>query len=334
VPATAAVPEGVYFRMQLGGITGHGDFACDTGILLTPDECLPAAVAVLHVFIAAGDRTDRKRARLKYVLDAWGQEKFMAAVEKEYGKPFTRLPLDTCLPRGPVAKHGHVGVHPQRQPGLHYVGIAVPVGHLSAAQLRGLGDLADRFPGATLRLTVWQNLILSDVPEARLGDVESALAALGLGTHATAIRGALVACTGNTGCKFAATDTKGQALQLADYLEQRVVLDQPVNIHLTGCPHSCAQHLVADIGLLGIKVGDDMIEGYSIMVGGGTGPEQKIGREVFPSVPMDEVPSRVESLLRGYLAHRQSDESFGAFAARHSVDELKALVVPMPEMAA
>jgi ferredoxin-nitrite reductase len=334
VPAGAAVPEGVYFRMLLGGITGHDDFARDTGILLRPEECLAAAIAVVRVFIAEGDRTDRKRARMKYVLDAWGIEKFMAAVEKEHGKPFARLPREACLPRAAAAKHGHIGAHPQRQDGLSYVGIAVPVGRLSAAQMKGIGELAARFAGATLRLTVWQNLILSDVPSDRLGEVETALAALGLGTKASAIRGALVACTGNTGCKFAATNTKGQALQLADHLEQRVALDRPVSIHLTGCPHSCAQHKVSDIGLLGVKVGDDMIEGYSILVGGGAGPEQKIGREIFPNVPMADMPERVEALLRVYLAQRRADESFHDFAARHSVEQLKALAVPQPEMAA
>ncbi len=334
VPAGAAVPEGIYFRMALGGITGHDDFARDTGILLKPEECLAAAVAVVRVFIAVGDRTDRKRARMKYVLDSWGLEKFMEAVEKEHGKPFTRLPLTACAPRVPVAKHAHIGAHPQRQDGFSYVGVTVPVGRLSAAQMNGLGELAERFAGATLRLTVWQNLILSHVPNDRVGEVEAALVALGLGAAASAIRGALVACTGNTGCKFAATNTKGQALQLADHLETRVALDRPVSIHLTGCPHSCAQHKVSDIGLLGVKVGEDMIEGYSILVGGGAGPEQKIAREIFPAVPMAEMPERVEALLRAYLAHRQPDEFFHDFAARHSVDELKALAVPQSDMAA
>ena len=333
--STNSGPEGVYFRMALGGITGHDDFARDTGILLKPEECLAAAVAVVRVFIAEGDRTDRKRARMKYLLDAWGVEKFIEAVEKEHGgKPFTRLPLTACAPRLRPAKHGHIGVHKQRQDGLSYVGIAVPVGRLSAAQMKGLGELASRFTGATLRLTVWQNLIFSDVPNERLAEVEAALAALGLGSKASAIRGALIACTGNTGCKFAATNTKGQALQLADHLERHVALDRPVSIHLTGCPHSCAQHKVSDIGLLGMKIGDDMIEGYSILVGGGAGPEQKIGREIFPAVPMAEMPARVEALLRAYLAQRRADESFHDFAARHSVEELKALGVPQPEMAA
>jgi ferredoxin-nitrite reductase len=333
VPAGAAMPEGVYFRMALGGITGHDDFARDTGILLRPEECLAAAVAVVRVFIAEGDRTDRKRARMKYVLDAWGIEKFMAAVEKEHGGPFTRLPLSACGPRQGSAKHGHIGVHAQRQEGFSYVGIAVPVGRLSTAQLKGLGELASRFTGATLRLTVWQNLILSDVPNERLQEAEAALDALGLSSKASAIRGALVACTGNTGCKFSATNTKGQALELADHLERHVALDRPVRIHITGCPHSCAQHKVGDIGLLGVKVGEEMIEGYSILVGGGAGPEQTIGREIFPTVPMAEMPARVTALLRAYLARRRPDESFHDFAARHSVAELKALVVAQSEMA-
>ena len=334
VPAGAAVPEGIYFRMLLGGISGHGDFARDTGIVLKPEECLGAAIAVLRVFIAEGDRTDRKRARLKYVLDAWGHEKFLAAVETERGVPFTRLPLDACMPRGKQEKHGHIGVHPQRQAGLSYLGVAVPVGRLSTAQMRGLADIAARYGSGTIRLTVWQNLILSDIPDAALEAAQAAIAALGLSVSASAIRGALVACTGNTGCKFAATDTKGQALILGGHLERTIVLDQPVNIHLTGCPHSCAQHRIADIGLLGVKVGDDMIEGYSISVGGGAGAEQRIGREIMPQVAMEDMPARIEGLLQAYLAHRRETESFNDFAARHSVEELQAFSAMATEKAA
>ncbi len=331
VPAGAAVPEGVYFRMLLGGITGHGDFARDTGVLLKPEECLSAAIAVVRVFIAEGDRTDRKRARLKYLLDAWGFEKFMEAVEKERGGAFTRLALDACAKRGPIEKHGHIGIHPQRQEGLHYIGVVVPVGRLSAAQLRGIAEIAANCGSGIVRLTVWQNLIISDVPTEKLGAAESALAALGLGARASAIRGALVACTGNTGCKFAATDTKGQAMLLAEHLERRVTLDQPVNIHLTGCPHSCAQHCISDIGLLGVKVGDDMVEGYTIFVGGGAGEGRRLGREILAQVPMDAVPQRVEAMLQAYLAQRRGTESFNDFTARHSVDELKTLfAAPLP----
>jgi len=334
VPAGAALPQGVYFRMLLGGLTGHGDFARDCGIILKPEECLGAAVAVLRIFIAEGDRTDRKRARLKYVLDRMGLDAFLAAVETERGAPFARLPLAACAARAPVLPQAHIGIHRQRQPGLCYVGVTLPVGRVSAAQLRGIARIARELGGGTLRLTVWQNLVIADVPEAKSGAVAAALAALGLGISASALRGSLIACTGNTGCKFAATDTKGQALGLADYLDRRIRLEEPVSIYLAGCPNSCAQHRVGDIGLLGLKFGDDMIEGYRIFVGGGAGPERSLGREVFAAVALAEMPARVEAMLRAYLAHRRGAEPFHAFAARHSTEELKALFAASAEVAA
>ncbi|HKT17880.1 MAG TPA: NirA family protein [Stellaceae bacterium] len=325
VRSGACVPEGVYFRLLLGGITGHGDFARDTGIVLTPSECLGAAIAAVRVFIAAGDRTDRKRARLKYLLDAWGLEKFIDAVEKERGAAFTRLPLEACAPRGPIEQHGHIGIHPQRQPGLNFLGAVLPVGRLTDAQLRGIGAIAAAFGSGTVRLTVWQNLIISDVPTGKLGPAQDALGALGLGVTASALRGALVACTGNTGCKFAATDTKWHAMRLVEYLENRVSLDQPINIHLTGCPNSCAQHAIGDIGLLGVKVGKEMSEGYTIFVGGGAGEGRRLGREIFAQVPMEKLPRQLEAMLKTYLARRRDGESFKDFAARHSIEALRSI---------
>ncbi len=320
----AGIPPGVYFRMLLGGVTGHGDFAADAGVMLAPEECVPMAAAVLRVFIADGDRTDRKRARLKYLLADWGLERFMAAVAKEIAFRPLVAPLSAGKPRGPVLKHGHIGVHRQKQPGFSYIGVVLPVGRLAAPQLRGLADAARELGSGTVRLTVWQNPILCDIPDARLAEAEARIAALGLATTASGIRGGLVACTGSIGCKFAATDTKGQALAIAQYLESRVPLDQPINIHLTGCPNSCAQHYVGDIGLLGSRVGDDMVEGYTICVGGGAGSERALAREIWPGVPMAEVPMRLERLLRAYLARRRDTaESFHDFTRRCTVAELQ-----------
>jgi ferredoxin-nitrite reductase len=321
------VPAGVYFRVQLGGITGHGDFARDTGLLLTPEECVPAAVALVRAFIDYGDRTDRKKARLKYVLEKLGFDGFLAEAEKHFGSSFRRLPLEACLPRRPRVKGAHLGFHPQRQAGLSYVGVAVPVGRLSALQLKGLATIVERH-GTDVRLTVWQNLLISDVPEAEIDAVRAELADLGLATETSAVRAGLVACTGNTGCKFAATNTKGQALALADYLDGRVKLDQPLNIHLTGCPNSCAQHYVGDIGLLGVKVeaGDDMIEAYDVVIGGGAGSEQRVGRGLWRGVPFAELPERVARMLETYLERRASaDETFRDFVGRHSIEELARL---------
>ncbi|HYL34021.1 MAG TPA: NirA family protein [Stellaceae bacterium] len=328
----AAVPAGVYFRMYLGGITGHGDFARDTGILLKCEECVAAAVAVVRVFIAYGDRTDRKRARLKHLLDDWGMDRFMTEVAKELSFAPPKVPPEQCLPRGPLLKHSHIGVHKQKQKGMNYIGVGLPVGRLSAAQVRGLAAIATQFGSGTVRLTVWQNLILSDISDAKLPGARKAIEEIGLSVEVSPIRSGLVACTGNTGCKFAATDTKAQALYLAQYLETKIKLDKPINIHLTGCPHSCAQHYVGDIGLLGVKVaqGDEMIEGYTIVVGGEAGRDKCLAREIARDVPFADVADRLEALLRCYLIDRHDAESFHAFANRHSVDALQAMLAAEP----
>ncbi|SDB54057.1 NirA family protein [Belnapia rosea] len=317
--------EGIRFRLNLGGITGHRDFARETGAAIAPEDVVPVCDAILRVFIAEGCRTDRAKARLKYVLDRMGVEGFLSAVEDRLGRPLPRLAA-TNPPVMP-AKHGHVGLHAQRQPGLFYLGVTTPLGRLTTAQLRGLADLAERHGSGTIRLTVWQNLLISDIPEASIPAIQSGLTRLGLGWQASAIRGGLVACTGNAGCKFAASNTKRHAAELADFLEPRIALDAPVNIHLTGCHHSCAQHYIADIGLLGAKVerGEDMIEGYDLHVGGGSGPEQRIGRLVRKQVAHDELGPAVLSLLQAWQRGRSEAETFHLWSARQSDETLAAL---------
>jgi ferredoxin-nitrite reductase len=321
---------GIYFRMELGGITGHGDFARSTGVVLEPRDCIAAAAAVLRVFIDHGDRTNRQKARLKYLLDAWGHATFVAEAEKIFGKPFRKAPAEAIEPRRPADRQGHIGIHPQRQDGLVYVGVALPVGRMSVEQARAVARLAERHGSATIRLTVWQNLLISDVPIGEIEAVKRALAECGLGCSASSVRAGLVACTGNTGCKFSATNTKGQALAIADYLEARVRLDGPVNIHLTGCHHSCAQHYVGDIGLLGAKIeqGEEQIEGYHIYAGGGAvaAGEQAIAREIYRSVPFADVPATLERMLSAYLRHRAgAHERFHAFCTVRDLDTLKRL---------
>jgi ferredoxin-nitrite reductase len=172
---------------------------------------------------------------------------------------------------------------------------------------------------------VWQNLLISDIADADLDATLAAIRAAGLDWQASAIRGALVACTGNAGCKFSASDTKRHAAALADFLEARITLDQPINIHLTGCHHSCAQHYISDIGLLAAKVGEDMIEGYDLHVGGGAGAEQRIGRLARPGVAFDALGPMVLALLQRWMAEREEGESFQAFTAALGDDALAAI---------
>jgi ferredoxin-nitrite reductase len=325
-----AVEPGIWFRLALGGITGHHDFARPTGVYLKPADATRVADAIVRVFIDHGDRTNRDKARLKYLLDAWGFEKFLAAVEEKLGAPLTRVEDDLVKDRAVPDRLAHIGVHPQKQAGLNWVGVVLPSGKLTAIQMRGLAEIAAAVGDGDIRLTVWQNLLISGVADDAVAYAVAAIEALGLATHATPIRAGLVSCTGNTGCKFAASNTKGTAELIATQVESRLVMDQPINIHLTGCHHSCAQHYIGDIGLIACKVpaGEDEepVEGFHIFVGGGSGADAKIGREIFRDVRNEECPDAVEKLLGAYLRHRErDDESFFAFANRHDAETLKLL---------
>lgn len=323
------VAEGVYFRLALGGITGHGDLAKDTGLLLKPSECVPVIAAMIRVYVMSGDRGNRKRARLKYVLESWGVPKFLDETQKLLPFTLTRLPESECRMAPPVDKAGHLGIHAQRQAGLCYIGVDVPVGRLSADQLRGLAALASTFGSGTLRLTVWQNLLISDIPEARLEDALRALGALGLTHEPDPIQAGLVACTGGEGCKFGMAPTKATALAITAHLKNNpaVRLDSPVNIHLTGCTHSCAQHFIGDIGLLGagVETPDYKGPGFHFFIGGGYGREGRMAVPARRAVPAPQVPAEIERILSIYLARRSPGESFTDFTARHPDPDLQAL---------
>jgi len=324
------VEPAVWFRLGIGGITGHKDFARDTGVIVKPAEAALVADAVVRVFIDHGDRTNRTKARLKYVLDAFGIEKFLGLMEEKLGRKLVRIASEAIAPRPAFDRFGHIGVHPQKQDSLNWIGVVLPVGRMTAAQMRGLAAVARDFGDGDIRLTVWQNFLISGVPTARVAAAEGAIEALGLSTSANSIRSGLVACTGNVGCKFAASDTKRHAEEIAAWCETRVQVDVPVNIHLTGCHHSCAQHFISEIGLLACKVQEtedgDAVEGYHILVGGGFGPNAALGRDVYRDVKAQDAPKKVERILRTYMAHRASpQESFLAFAKRHEADALTAM---------
>ncbi|MBL4701947.1 MAG: hypothetical protein JKX85_11885, partial [Phycisphaeraceae bacterium] len=317
----------VGFRLELGGITGHLDFARDTGLILTPDQCIPVAMAILRVFIEHGDRTDRRKARLKYLLDDWGFEKFLQEVQTHLPFTLQKIERALCEPRGPINRLAHVGIHPQCQTDKHYVGVVLPVGKLTSGQMRDLANIAIRYGSGSIRLTVWQNLLISDIATADIPAVKVALEQTGLHWSANQLQAGLVACTGKAGCKFGAADTKAHAMQIVRELESRLELDQPLNIHLTGCHHSCAQHYIGDIGLQAIPLeqhDESMVEGYRLFVGGGSGEQQNIGREIQPPVEATQLPMVLEQMLRTYHELRHdANETFHAFTARHTEEELQ-----------
>ncbi len=334
----ASVPAGVWMRVVLGGISGHRDLARDTGVVCAPSECTAVADAMIRVFIENGNRTDRNKSRLKYVLDAWGFERFLAATEERLGRKLARVEAAHVAPRPVADRFAHVGVHPQTQPGLNWIGVVLPVGRLTCDQMRAISAIARAFGDGDIRLTVWQNLLLSGVPDAQVAEVEGRIARLGLTTKASSIRAGLVACTGSRGCKFAAADTKGHALAIAQHVEARVPdLDVPVNVHVTGCHNSCAQHYIGDIGLIGAKVPlndeGDTVEGFDIVVGGGFGEAARIGSEIWKAVRAEDCPARVEALLKTYLAERTDvGESFQAFTIRTGPETLADRAAALPAL--
>jgi len=321
---------GVWFRLGIGGITGHKDFAKYSDIVVQPSEATRVADAIVRIFIDLGDRTNRNKARLKYVLDSIGHEKFLGLVEERLGKAFTRVPSEAIAPRPTVDRMAHIGVHPQQQQGVSWIGIALPVGKLSCEQMRGIAKIAGELGDGDIRLTVWQNLLISGVRNENVALAAAAIEQLGLAVSVSHIRAGLIACTGNAGCRFAASNTKLHAAEIGDWCEPRVAMDTPVNIHLTGCHHSCAQHYISDIGLIAAKVAvgdsDDTVEGYHLFAGGGFGPDADLGQEVYHDLKAEDVPQTVERLLKAYLSQRSSPgETFLSFARRHDGEMLRKL---------
>ncbi|WP_374307388.1 NirA family protein [Methylocella sp.] len=329
----ASVAPGVWFRLALGGISGHKDLARPTGVVVAPADATKLADAIVRVFIDAGNRTDRTKARLKYVLDAMGFDAFLELVEEKLGAKLARVDEGFLESRPPHDRAGHVDVHPQRQDGLFYIGLVLPLGRLTTVQMREVARLARECGDGEIRLTVWQNLLLPGIAAEKLDEAKARIEACGLDWRASSIRAGLVACTGSKGCRFASADTKGAAATIADWCEPRIEVDQPVNIHVTGCHNSCAQHYIGDIGLIGARVAEDpdneesdQVDGFDVYVGGGFGAEGAIGRELVRNVKASAAPRLVEGLLKAYMAGRDApDQSFQQFTLSRPIAELRAV---------
>ncbi len=211
-----AVEPGIWFRLVLGGITGHKNLARETGVIVRPADATKIADAVVRVFIREGDRTNRAKARLKYVLDRYlsetgNLENFIEAVEEVRGQKLTRIDPAFLKARPRQDRHAHIGVHPQKREGLNFIGVVLPVGKMTAAQMRDIASIAHDLGDRDIRLTVWQNFLISGIPTARIEEAKARILAAGFDWQTTAIRAGLVACTGNTGCKLANSNTKDTA---------------------------------------------------------------------------------------------------------------------------
>ena len=326
-----ATPAGIYCRIGLGGISGHLELTRATGFIATPEQTVLAGMAMLYVFVEHADRTNRKKARLKYLLDKHGVEWFMEQTQHkldELQAGFQLMPDDGThdVPRPAINRQGHIGIHPQAQDDTSYIGLPLPMGRLSLEQMRAIGSIAQEYGEDDLRLTVWQNMLIPHITKADIPKVEDLLAQVGLKTQASAFAAGAIACTGMSGCKLALAYTKEDGLRLVQHLEQRFQLDTPINIHLTGCPNSCAQHYIGDIGLVGASLADGS-QGYYLVVGGGSDQHKRLGRPLGGPYPSSDINTLVEKLIANYTTKRaSSSQSFYDFIARVADEALPALV--------
>ncbi|MGB7417449.1 MAG: ferredoxin--nitrite reductase [Thermosynechococcaceae cyanobacterium] len=271
-------------------------------VWIEPLDVVAISEAILVIFRDHGPRGKRHQSRLMWLIEDWGMEKFRAAVENHIG-----CDLETAAPKDEILwdKRDHIGVHAQKQPGLNFVGLHIPVGRLYAAEMFDLARLADVYGSGEIRLTVEQNAIIPNIPDSRLGAFLREPLLEAFSASPKPLARALVSCTGSQFCKFALIETKNQATALIDELDQALNVPQPVRIHWTGCPNSCGQPQVADIGLMGTKARKDgkTVDAVNIYMGGTVGKDAKLGECVQQSVPCEDL----KDVLTGILT-----EKFGA----------------------
>ena len=309
-----------------GGLSNEPHLAVRLDAFVRPDQAVDAVRRVTEIFRdQQGLRESRERARLKYLFmrEGWTAESFLDELNRRLG-----YKLDPAVPEE-VPDDGlrdHAGIHPQRQDGMYYVGASVLRGRLSGEQLEGAAELAERFGGGALRATVSQNLVLVDVPKANTAELAKELGQIGLHVDGSPFWRGAIACTGTEFCKLAISETKGFTRWLVDELEERLPqFDQQLKLHVTGCPNSCGQHWIADIGLEGKKIKHEgkLTDAFYFCLGGGVGQHAGVARPVGYRCPAALVPEAIERLLRQYLAYRAPEENLRAWFARHSNDELR-----------
>lgn len=296
------------------------------------DQALAVARAITEIFRdELVLRESRDRARLKYLFlkEGWTAERFLFEVESRIGYALDPG-VEESIPEDIL--RDHAGIHRQKQPGLSYVGASVLRGRLTGDQLAAAADLAERFgsseaghPGQ-LRLTVMQNLLFLNIPSQRAGDLARELENIGLRVEGSPFWRGGIACTGTEFCKLAITETKSFLRWLVEELEERLPqFDQQMRLHVTGCPNSCGQHWIADLGLEGKKVRHEgtMTDAYYFLVGGSVGKYAGTARPVGYRTPAALVPEAIERLLRRYLAEREPSENLRAWFARHSDIEIR-----------
>ena len=311
--AAELINANIHWRLYLS-YGEKGEPAKDTGILLKPVEIIAVLAALAETYLKHIDINNRCKPRLREIINHITIEKYLHQVKEKLGANTFSLEENISRESASLREKNLIGIHSQKQSGLYYIGIVLPLGRLETYQIRGLANLAKRYGDDNIRLTPWQNLILSDIPQNQIIEVEKEITNLDLNYSPTDIKSFLVACSGKRGCGAAATETKDDALHLAKYLENLMILDCSVNIHFSGCSKSCAQHTQADITLLGLA--GENFPGYQIYV---------LGHLLYEYVTLAKVPILIQQILEVYQQQRLSlQESFRQFIDRqkHQLNQL------------
>jgi len=310
-----------------GGLSREPHIAVRLDAFILPHQAVAAVRGVTEIFRDQQRlRESRERARLKYLFlkEGWTAESFIAELQSRLD--FTLLPgVPEQVPND--IYRDHAGITPQRQPGLSSVGASVLRGRVSGDQLQAAADLADRFGSGSLRTTTQQNLLFIDIPNNKTAELIRELNLIGLQVDGSAFWRGAIACTGTEFCKLAITETKGFTRWIVDELEERLPgFDQQLKLNVTGCPNSCGQHWVADIGIEGKKIKHEgkLTDAYYFCLGGAVGKHAAVARPVGYRCPAPLVPEAIERLLRQYLAARVPNENLRAWFSRHTDDELRA----------
>jgi sulfite reductase (ferredoxin) len=319
-------PE-VGFSIRVGGgLSTDPHLAVPLDAFVRWGQVIPVIKGITEIFRDSEKlREHRERARLKFLFlrERWTAAKFLDELEQRVG-----FRLEPAGPQGAPADiyRDHVGVHPQKQPGYFYVGAAVLRGRISAEQMHAAADLAERLAGGELRTTNMQNLLIINVPAANTGVLARELERVGLRVGGSPFWRGATACTGSEFCKLAITETKGFTRWLVEELEERLPgFQEHLKLHVTGCPNSCGQHWIADIGIEGkkMKIDGRLVDAYYFCLGGAVGKHQAIARPVGYRCAAADVPDAIERLLRSYRADRYCGENLRQFFARHSDSELR-----------
>jgi sulfite reductase (ferredoxin) len=309
-----------------GGLSTEPYLAARLNAFLRQDQVVPVVKSIAELFRDSEVlREHRERARLKFLFlrHGWTAERFLAELHDRLG-----FKLDPAVEEHPPADvyRDHVGIHAQKQTGKSYVGAVVLRGRINADQMQAAADLAERFAAGELRVTNMQNLLIVNVPSVNAYPLARELDVIGLPVYGSSFARGTVACSGTEFCKLAITETKSFSRWLVEELEERLPgFDQHLKLHVTGCPNSCGQHWIADVGIEGkkIKVNGSMVDAYYFCVGGAVGLHQATARPVGYRCPASEVPDALERLLRRYLDDRQPGENLRRFFARHTDTQIR-----------